>query len=415
MTIRTTIILLTAPLFLMLAVVNGALLYFQERAEMARALDTQALSAAVTTAEFLAWPGNAERLLADPVRRKGLAAAAARIAGLDGLYLVRANTPPLALVPARRALAAVPARAPDRPIALPMAQAAPGARQVVALAPAGPGAYVLAAIDAEPLFARIERIKRIVLLIALAGGLIAALLAWLVARRIVRELDANARALAAIDGAGPVPDGGDLAIREARDLASAVRLMDASARAAELRDRRLALRRDQARSPQGALDGWRQDRFGPCERDLGGRRIATRLLGDAAPGCFIALASDAHRAAVVLGRCTGETPAQALANALAAKRYLEATLMTADPAECPAAECLAIARRAFALVEERTLAWTRADAATAPRLLALADPATEAAAAIHAGQHAGASPHELIESFAVLIAPAGVFAAIGPA
>ncbi len=72
-------------------------------------------------------------------------------------------------------------------------------------------------------------------------------------------------------------------------------------------------------------------------------------------------------------------------------------------------------RRAFALVEERTLAWTRADAATAPRLLALADPATEAAAAIHAGQHAGASPHELIESFAVLIAPAGVFAAIGPA
>ena len=43
MTIRTTIILLTAPLFLMLAVVNGALLYFQERAEMARALDTLSL------------------------------------------------------------------------------------------------------------------------------------------------------------------------------------------------------------------------------------------------------------------------------------------------------------------------------------------------------------------------------------
>ena len=35
MSIRRTIILLTVPLFLGLALINGALLYFQEKAEMA--------------------------------------------------------------------------------------------------------------------------------------------------------------------------------------------------------------------------------------------------------------------------------------------------------------------------------------------------------------------------------------------
>lgn len=410
MTIRSTIIVLTAPLFLMLALVNGALLYVQERAEMARALDSQALAAAVTTAEFLAGPGQAERLLADPVRRRGLAAAATRIAGLDGLYLVRGHAPPLALVPARRALSIGAPNAPDGPTVLPMASEARGARQVVALAPAGPGGYIIAAIDAEPLFAQIARIKHIVLLIALAGGLIAALLAWLVARRIRRELDANARALAAIDNGRVGASDGDLAIREARDLASAVRLMDASARAAELRDRRLALRHDQARDPQGALTRWRDERLAALDRTLAGRTIALRLLGDAPPGSFFALAGDGDSATLVLGRCGGDSAAQALANALAAKRFLEARLPQA-----PLAESLAAARRAFALAEDRALRWTHAEAASPPCLLALAYPESEAAAAIHAAHHTDAPAHELIASFAVLAVPNGVFAAVGPA
>lgn len=410
MTIRSTIIVLTAPLFLMLALVNGALLHVQERTELARALDTQALAAAITTAEFLTAPGNAERLLADPVRRRGLDAAAARIAGLDGLYLVRANAPALALVPARRPLAVGTGDAPSRPIVLPMARTATGTRQVVALAPAGPEAFVAAAIDAEPLFAQIARIRHVVLLIALLGGVIAAWLAWLVARRIGRELDANARALSAIDRGAAMPDDHDLGIREARDLASAVRLMDASARAADLRDRRLALRRDQVRTPQAALAGWRDDRLAAHEGELAGRTIAVHLLGDAPPGSFFALAGNGDRGMLVLGRCDADTPAQALANALATQRFLEARLP-----ETPLAECLAIARRAFALAEERTLGWTSAETACATCLLALADAATEAAAAIHARHHGDAPPCELIASFAVLTAPTGVFAAVGPA
>ena len=53
MKIRSIIILLTVPLFLAMSGVNGALLYFEQKAEMSRALGDQALAAAVVTAEFV--------------------------------------------------------------------------------------------------------------------------------------------------------------------------------------------------------------------------------------------------------------------------------------------------------------------------------------------------------------------------
>src|SRR3546814_4142703 len=62
MTIRATIVLLAVPLFLGLALVNAALLYFQDGAEMRRALTEQALVTAVTIAEFV-------RVSDDPARR----------------------------------------------------------------------------------------------------------------------------------------------------------------------------------------------------------------------------------------------------------------------------------------------------------------------------------------------------------
>src|SRR3546814_19833158 len=63
MTIRATIVLLAVPLFLGLALVNAALLYFQDGAEMRRALTEQALVTAVTIPEFVrVWDDLALRL-----------------------------------------------------------------------------------------------------------------------------------------------------------------------------------------------------------------------------------------------------------------------------------------------------------------------------------------------------------------
>ena len=57
MSIRRTIILLTVPLFLGLALINGALLYFQEKAEMAQALgDFQSLERTGRRALFVRFP-----------------------------------------------------------------------------------------------------------------------------------------------------------------------------------------------------------------------------------------------------------------------------------------------------------------------------------------------------------------------
>ena len=53
MRIRSIILAAAIPLLLLLAAVNGALLYFQTKAEMRRGLDARALAVAITTAEFL--------------------------------------------------------------------------------------------------------------------------------------------------------------------------------------------------------------------------------------------------------------------------------------------------------------------------------------------------------------------------
>src|SRR5690606_28959775 len=70
MSIRSIILAAAIPLFILLAAVNGALLYYQSRAEMLHGLDQRALAAAVTTAEFLSEPAQPQAIVDDPQRHR---------------------------------------------------------------------------------------------------------------------------------------------------------------------------------------------------------------------------------------------------------------------------------------------------------------------------------------------------------
>ena len=405
MTIRGTIILLTLPLFLALALVNAALLYFQEKTEIDLALRKQAEAAAVTTAEFIAGMEAPATTLAQPHRARALAAAARRLPGLNALYLVAAGSPPQALIPTVHPLDPAslhrPAQAEIRPIA-----GAPGDRHVVALAPAGPGAFVAARIDAEPLMQRLVASQRRGLAIVLAAGLIALALAWLVARRITGELDASAAAIA--DGNAPARS---LGIREAKDLADAVRLMRANDAAAESRDRLALARGDAQRTVTSAFTAWRQAEFAPIAASLAGRSIALRIMGDAPLGSFFAFSQTAEQALIVIGRCDAASPGDALANALAARRFLEANLPAIPPEEC-----LGLARRAYGIAALQTIAWDAAAPGTPVHSFAwLADAASAPAIIAYVDRNPDASPTELLDGLAVLLAPVGIFAAVAPA
>ena len=91
MTVRRAFLLLVAPLFLLLAGVNGALLFLWERAEAARELDNQALAAAVTVAAFASGADDLAATLRDPRRSAAFREAAARVEGLDGIYIADAE------------------------------------------------------------------------------------------------------------------------------------------------------------------------------------------------------------------------------------------------------------------------------------------------------------------------------------
>src|SRR3546814_19630982 len=88
MTIRATIVLLAVPLFLGLALVNAALLYFQDGAEMRRALTEQALVTAVTIAEFVRVSDDPAPPLTRADKARANRAALAPQRGPDHLYLV---------------------------------------------------------------------------------------------------------------------------------------------------------------------------------------------------------------------------------------------------------------------------------------------------------------------------------------
>lgn len=407
MTIRTTIILLAVPLFVLLAAVNGALLNFQEEAEITQALHEQAEAAAVTSAAFIARMENPHATLAAPRRAAALAAAARELPGVDALYLVSEGSPPRALFPPSRGWVPGAYRRPDRVEVRPVSGAV-GDRHVVALGPAAPGSYVVARIDAEPLMHKIAGLRRFELFIVLAAGLIATALGWLIARRITDELGVSAAAIAAI-GAGRQSEPGKApTIREAGDLADAVRLMKSSNDAAARRDELVLASNDRVRTVGSAFSAWRGAQFAPLDRSLATRRVALRQFGDAPLGCFFALCEDGDQAAIVVGRCHASAPADALASGLAARRFLEANMFAIPPEEC-----LALARAAYAIAELRSVVWRAGESLkAADRLVALTDDESARGAAAHAARNPDAAPDRLLDSLAVLIAPDGVFAAL---
>lgn len=403
MSIRRNIILLTVPLFLVLAMVNGALLYFQERAEMAHALREEALAAALTSAEFIASMDDPRMALMEPLRARSLRRAAQSIAGLDALYLVLPGQPPHALIPPLEPLSLQGLARPEKAIILSFDADGPQPRHVVALAPSAGGAFVAARIDAEPMFARLSAIREAILAIVLVAGVLAAGLAWFVARRIVRELDENRRAIAAIGGGQTA--GGDeaLTIRETRDLAGAVRLMEASSRAAADRSRRVAMRQDRERTPASALAASHAAHFAAVSRRIAGAAVAARIAGGAEPGSFFALCDGGTRGMVAIGRCGGASLQAAFANARDARAFLEKEF-----AGSTGAACVAAATARYAIEDIRLAEWQTGESTA--QLLKMSD--ADDAASRYAKANPDALPAELLDEIEILLAATGILAAV---
>mgnify|MGYP006920609042 CR=1 FL=1 len=101
MSVRIILILLALPLFLLLATVNGMLLYREESRDMEEGLRGEALAAAVTVAEFARETPDPFTSLVQPHRLAALRASTGNIPGLKALYLIEAGRPPLSLLDRR--------------------------------------------------------------------------------------------------------------------------------------------------------------------------------------------------------------------------------------------------------------------------------------------------------------------------
>jgi len=406
--IRRTFLLLVVPLFLLLAGVNGALLYLWEKSEAEHGLQDQALAAAVTTAAFAEATPDLAQALAAPERAGAMRASAANITGLDGLYLAGPGQAPRRIAgDGRRARPGVYSR-PTAPTSLPITRAANGRPVATALAPiGGGGGYVIAQIDAQPLFAQIAELKRLIAGVVAVAGLLGLVLAWVVAQRITGELKHNSELIEAIrtDAAPPSVDG--LAIRETRDLANAVSLMRTSVAGRMARGERELADRDRQRDEAGSVAAWREAAFAPLSATAAGAAVAARMLGRTPAGAFYALAQKDGRAALVLGECEGDTPAAALARAVAARRYFERHMLDGAPEAAAAA-----GQEAFALTR---VAWQAWDAAPAtPAVLALLDKGSEERAAAYVRRAGPIGSAALADDLAALLAANGVLAVVGP-
>ncbi|WP_293676377.1 hypothetical protein [uncultured Phenylobacterium sp.] len=409
MSLRQTFLLLVAPLFLLLAGINGALLYFWERAEAAQGLEDQAVAAAVTTAAFASGYDDLAKILADPRRDAAFVAAGTNVAGLVGLYVVAGEGPPVRI--AGRGGAVGPPRLPHpvRPTALPITTDAAGRHLATAVAPASGGRYVIAQIDAEPLYAQVAGLERLIAGLVAAAAIVGFGLAWMVAGRIRGELGRNRAAIDAIQANGRLEGAvaeSDAAfgIRETRDLAHAVRLMRTGVDGRLARGARELAMRDRRRDEAVAVAAFRETAFPPLATQAGGADLAVRMLGTAPAGTFYALASAGGRAGLVLGECAGATPAEALARALAARRFFERALL-----DGVAGARVAQGQAAFALSR---VAWT--DWAGEPPVtnLALLDGDNDGKAAAYVAQATGLSAAAIADDLAALLAANGVLAVL---
>lgn len=409
MTLRRIFVVLVVPLFLLLAGVNGALLYLWERGEAARGLENQALAAAVTTAAFAAASDDLGAALSEPGRVLAVRLAAANITGLDGLYLAAPGQAPRRIAGRGVHASLEGLSLPRKAAALPIRAGAAGHRVATALAPAARGEYVIAQIDAEPLFAQVAGLKRLIAGLVVATGLLGFLLAWVVAGRIRRDLSRNSAMIEAIRAGGAPASAEGLAIRETRDLAQAVRLMQTSVAGRIARNERELAARDRAREEATAVADYRQSAFPPVSQQTVGRRLAIRMLGDAPAGSFHALCERDGRAALVLGECVGKSPAEALALALSARRFFEHAALDVD-----LSASVATGRQAFGIARVAWLEWTGCDPAET-RVLALLEGDGAERAAAYAARAPGLEPDDLVADLSVLLSVSGVLAVLGEA
>lgn len=391
MSVRIIIILLALPLFLLLAGVNSLLLYREDTMDMEAGLREQALAAAITVAEFAKASPDPFVSLARPHRLRALRSAARDIKGLDALYLSRPGASPLNLLdrpPITPRQGAVPTRA----IVLGTWHDAQGDPHITALAPAGQGAMVVADIDAEPLVRRVLHLKRLSIALVLGAMTLAILLGLIVARRVMREF----RHIRSIIGAQGASADQSLAIREIRDLADAIRLIDASV-ADELE--RLGDRA--GGDPATGIAAARAQHFSDVDESLGGVRLSIRTLPDAPSGCFhIRMARDDGHI-IAIGEIGGD-PAPALAGAIAVRDHVRA----GAPEQFEAR--LAAAGKAFGVIRATTIVATPGEAS----VLALNAPA--GTLRDYAERNPGLDPDALASDLAMLFPDAGIVVAAKP-
>lgn len=385
MSVRAIIILLALPLFLLLAGVNGLLLYHQETRGVEAGLRGEALSAAVTVAQFARQADDPFAELGEKGRLAALRGATARIPGLKALYLTRPGGPLLDLA-GKPAIVRPGLTIPPRAKVVKDWTDAEGDPLVTALAPAGHGAMVVADIDAEPLARRTFHLKRLAL--ALIGGSagLAVLLGLIVARRVSREF-AHTRAIIAARGKGA----GDaaLGIREVRDLADAVGLLDKSVRT--------EFERIVAQPAGGLRHGIaaaRAGHFPDLTAANDGVEVAIRTVALAPPGSFALAQPCPGGWNVAIGEADGEA-AEALAAAVAARDHV---------AEGPPD---GFADRAALAADGFGISWRTLHPCATEGVFVLA-PAHAAAAEAYAARSPGLSAADLADDLAILFAEAGI-------
>ncbi len=415
MTVRTIFMALSVPLFLLMAAVNGAVLYFQEQSEMSRALTEQARAAAIVTAEFIAEMDDPGAELTAPLRQDAINAASDHIVGLQGLYLVE------------RSGTLTPLAAGSMPWSPPVQWSGVNAQATVlqddtseasffaAIHPAGEGRAVAARIDAAPLLANRAEIIQIILSIILGVSVFAAALSWFVAQRIVRELRWNGLYLAnsaAFPGPEQTAGAAQLKIRETRDLSDAAALMNASREAAETRHRRDAERSNQRRDIHTASRQLHTETFPNGAFVIGDTEIAVRICGNVPPGAFYALATaddECGSTHVVIGRCLASEPDTDLANAAAARRFIEDNFVTLGRERC-----LSLAKQAF---EIETLDWIACPGAQTDQhhTALLCDTEEQTASNAHRiVQNSGdLTPDQTLNAIESLLNPVGIFVTLG--
>jgi len=385
MSVRAVIILLALPLFLLLAGVNGLLLYDQETRGVEAGLRGEALSAAVTVAQFARQADDPFTAFAEEGRLAALRDATARIPGLKALYLTRPGGPLLDLA-GSPAIVREGLTVPTRARVVSDWTDADGEPLITALAPAGNGAMVVADIDAGPLARRTFHLKRLALALIAGSAALAVLLGLIVARRVGREF-AHTRAIIAARGTGA--EDVKLGIREVRDLADAVGLLDKSIRT--------DFERIAAQPTGGLAEGIAAARaryFPDITASHDGVEIAVRILASAPTGSFPVVQPCKGGWNIAIGEAGGEA-AEALATAVAARDHVAAG---------PSADFHARAERAG---EAFGIDWRVLRPGATDGVFVLV-PGHAAAAEAYAARSAQLTATELADDLAILFAEAGI-------